>query len=133
MTQQQQEIFNGRKQEWTAMLEQIHYLNISEKWQIIFTSLCLDRGFRSLSELQLSQMEKISSTDSEAITYLAKQDKKAGLHILEDLSIKIEDEQIRLKAVQLILEKGIKPSKNELNLIIKTATNMKTLFDTKEG
>lgn len=131
MTKDQKEIFDNRLNEWSSMLDQIGFLNISDKWITIFTTLCLDRGFRSLNEIQITQMENIAGVDSEAVTYLSLQDKRAGLNMLEDLSVKVEDEKTRLKAIQLILEKGIKPSKNELDLIIHTATSIKNLFDVK--
>ncbi len=132
MNSEQLEIFTYRQKEWIIILEEIAALNISQEWIKIFTSLCLDRGFRKIDSTHISQMKNIAAINSDAVTYLALQDKRAGLHTLEDLSIKIADEETRLKAVQLIMDKGIKPSKNELDLIIATAKSTPSLFDNEE-
>jgi len=132
MNSEQLEIFTYRQKEWIIILEEIAALNISQEWIKIFTSLCLDRGFRKIDSTHISQMKNIAAINSDAVTYLALQDKRAGLHTLEDLSIKIADEETRLKAVQLIMDKGIKPSKNELDLIIATAKSIHSLFENEE-
>lgn len=132
MNNEQLEIFTNRQKEWIIILEEIAALNISQEWIKIFTSLCLNRGFRKIDSTHISQMKNIAAINSDAVIYLALQDKRAGLHTLEDLSIKIADEETRLKAVQLIMSKGIKPSKNELDLIISTAKSTPSLFDNEE-
>lgn len=132
MNSEQLEIFTHRQKEWIIILEEIADLNISQVWIKIFTSLCLDRGFRKIDATQISQMQNIAAVNSDAVIYLAAQDKRAGLHTLEDISVKIADEETRLKAVQLIMGKGIKPSKNELDLIIAAANNTPSLFDVEE-
>jgi len=129
MTDKQREIFTTRKKEWSKMLEQIEAVNLSEKWTGIFTALCLDRGFRRLQPEQLGQMQHIAEIDSQSVSYLAQADKKAGLTMLERISVEITDEPTRSKAVHIILEKGIKKSQRELDLIISMANSTPSLFD----
>ena len=128
MTTKQREIFTIRKKEWSKMLEQIEAMHLGEVWTGIFTTLCLDRGFRRLREEQLEQMCHIAEVDSQAVSYLAQADKKAGLTMLERISVEITDETTRAKAVHLVLEKGIKHSQRELDLIISMANSTPSLF-----
>ena len=114
------------------MLERIGEMEISDEWAEIFTRLCLDRGFRHIDGDKLAQMQQIADTDSKAVAWLAQQDKRAGLEMLERLSVKVTDEQLRAKAVQVMLTHGIKQSKRELDLIIAAAGNTPNLFDHKE-
>lgn len=132
MLNEQLWIFTHRQKEWVFILDTIGAIDIDIQWVKIFTSIFLDRGFRKIDGTQISQMKNIAAINSDAVTYLALQDKRAGLQTLEDLSIKIEDERTRLKAVQLIMDKGIKPSRNELDLIIAAAKSTPSLFDNKE-
>lgn len=132
MNSDQLSIYTQRNTELLLMLEQIEALNLSQEWTIIFSDLCSRRGFRVLRDSNLSQMLNISNVNSPVIKYLAAQDKAAGLNMLEDLSIKIIDEPTRLKAVQLIMQNGIKPSRNEIDLIIATAKGTPSLFDDSE-
>lgn len=132
MLNEQWEIFAYRQKEWITILDKIGSLDIDIQWIKIFTSICLDRGFRSIDNIQTSQMQNIAVINSDAVTYLALQDKRAGLHTLEDLSIKIADEETRLKAVQLITNQGIKTSRNEIDLIIAAAKSTPSLFDNEE-
>lgn len=132
MLNEQLEIFTYRQKEWITILDKIGAIDIDIEWVKIFTSICLDRGFRNIDNIQISQMKNIAAINSDAVTYLALQDKRAGLHTLEDLSIKIENEETRLKAVQLIINQGIKTSRNELDLIIAAAKSAPSLFDNEE-
>lgn len=132
MLDEQFEIFAHRKKEWAAMLETIGSLDIGIEWIKLFTSLCLYRGFRKLDNDHVLQMQNIAAVNSEAVMYLALQDKRAGLHTLEDLSVKVTDEETRLKAVQLIMNKGIKESKSDIDLIIQAAYSTPSLFDHEE-
>lgn len=129
MTYKQHELYKKRKKELKLIALNINELPISDEWIEIFTRLCLYRGWVVLNKTQQLQMINIATINSNAIRYLAQQGKKVGLNILEDLSVKIVDEKTRLKAVQLIMDKGVKPSKNDLDLIISTAKNTKSLFD----
>lgn len=122
-------LYQKRVKELELITLEIMRLKLSEEWKEVFTHLCLYRGWITLKNTQKSQMMNIAAIDSHAVKYLAKQSKKVGLNMLEDLSVKIEDEKVRLKAVQLIINKGVKPSKNELDLIIATAKSTNTLFD----
>jgi len=129
MTTEQYNLYNKRKRELKLIAVHINDLNLSDEWIEIFTHLCMYRGWVKLNQMQQSQMMNIATIDSSSIKYLAQQGKKVGLNMLEDLSVKIEDERIRLKAVQLIMDKGVKASKNDLDLIISTAKGVKSLFD----
>ena len=124
-------IFNAKKRDWIKMLNQIDSLKISTEWKERFTSLCLDRGFRRVGKIHLSQMQNIADIDSSSIAYLMKQDKKAGLKMLEELSTEIKGEDIRAKAISIILTKGVKHSQKELDLIISMANHTQSLFDLK--
>jgi myo-inositol-hexaphosphate 3-phosphohydrolase len=66
------------------------------------------------------------------VKYLSTQDKKAGLETLEDLSLKIEDEMSRAKAISVILSKGIKQGRKEIDIIISMANSTPNLFDHME-
>ena len=123
MTQRQSEVFEAKQGEWTKALETIGGLDISEEWQEIFTALILDRCFRRIGSQHTSQMMDIASTNSEAVKYLAMQDKKAGLETLWKLSEMVTDEQFRARAVSVILTEGIRQSKNELDAIIAMASS----------
>lgn len=130
MDSSQLEIFVTRQKEWISILDQIAALQISPEWVEVFTVICLNRGFRKLDDAQLGQMMNIATVNSPAIAYLARhQGKIVGLHTLEHLSVMISDEPTRLKAVMLIVDKGVKPSRNELDLIIARAKNTPSLFD----
>jgi len=129
MTQTQSEILEGKLQEWTTALELIGSLEIAEEWREIFTMMCLDRCFRSVDEARLEQMLNIATVNSKAVKFLSIQDKRAGLETLEDLSVRIDNEQDRERAVAVILEKGIKQSRKELDLIISSLNSTPSLFD----
>jgi len=129
MTQRQSEILDAKLNEWRNALEIIGELEISEEWREIFTTMCLNRCFRRIDDRHLGQMLNIAKTDSSAVKFLSIQDKKAGLETLEDLSVRIEDEHERAKAVEVILGKGIKQSRKEIDLIIAMANSTPSLFE----
>ena len=129
MTEKQKEIFDIFADKTRRMLDRIAERNIPKEWEEIFTIMYLNRGFRSVNDTTLSQMLNIAKTNSEAVKYLATQDKKAGLSMLEDLSIEIKEEKGRLQAVITILKKGIKASRKELQSIIAAAQASRGLFD----
>ena len=129
MTERQSEILDAKLEEWQNALEMIGALEISEEWREIFTTMCLNRCFRRIDDRHIGQMLNIAKTDSSAVKFLSIQDKKAGLETLEDLSVKIDDERERAKAVEVILGKGIKQSRKEIDLIIAMANSTPSLFD----
>jgi len=129
MTSTQHELHWRRTTELADIAEEIENLKLTDDWIEVFTKLCFYRGWQKLTEQHLSQIENIASINSEAVLHLSRYGKKVGLSMLEDLSVKIPDEQTRLKAVQLIINKGVKPSKNELDAIIAEAESTRSLFD----
>ena len=128
----QAEILDRKKEEQTIIVEMIDGIGLDDEWTDIFTMLCLERGFRNIDDTHLVQMRNIADVDSDAVKYLSTQDKKAGLETLEDLSLKIEDEMSRAKAVSVILSKGIKQGRKEIDLIISMANSTPNLFDHME-
>ncbi len=129
MTSTQYKLLLNRTTELASIADTIQSLNASEEWTEIFTNMCFYRGWVRIKNKHLSQMKNVSSCNSEAVLHLATYGKKVGLDMLEVLSAQIPDEQTRLKAVQLILSKGVKPSKNELDSIVAEAENTRSLFD----
>ncbi|SFV90175.1 hypothetical protein MNB_SV-4-1291 [hydrothermal vent metagenome] len=129
MTKRQLEIFEAKQEEWISALELIGGLDIPEEWREIFTTMCLNRCFRRVDHAHLGKMLNIATVNSKSVKFLSIQDKKAGLETLEDLSVKIKDEHERAKAVEVILGKGIKQSRKEIDLIIAMANSTPSLFD----
>jgi len=64
-------------------------------------------------------MINIATVNSPAVIHLLGQkQKKVGLCMLDDISMKIDDERDRGKAMQFILDKGAKEAKNNIDLLI---------------
>jgi len=112
------------------MLEQIKQLPTSKEWRRIFAAFTLARCYRHLSQSAMVQMEDIAVVDSEAVKSLAVMDKKAGLGLLWDLSLRIEQEELRARAVALILQHGVKGARNMIDALIAEAERQPGLFDT---
>lgn len=111
------------------LAHEISKLNISNDWQETLLDLCYSRGIKSLNERRKERLTNIGQVNSRAIYQLSQFGKKVGLETLEYLSIEINSEELRKKAVSIILEKGVKPSKNELACIVSEAKHQKNLFD----
>ena len=128
MTSTQHQLHWKRTTELAEIADIIESLKLSDEWTEIFTEICFHRGWITLKEQHLSQMDNIDSINSKAVLHLAKYGKKVGLNMLEVLSVQIPDEQTRLKAVQLIINKGVKPSKDELDAIMVEVGRTGSLF-----
>ena len=111
------------------LAEEINQLTICSKWKECFLGMCYARGISKLSSKTKSQLINIGEVDSKPIYTLAQFGKKVGFEMLEYLSVEIDNEHIRQKAVNLIFKQGVKLSKNELALIVSEARHKKTLFD----
>ena len=97
----------------------INSLPISLEWKDIFAYICTGRTWYRLSKTQQSKMINIAEIDSSAIKYLAKEHrKKAGLTLMEKISVEISTEEDRQKAMLAILEKGAKEARRDIDLLI---------------
>lgn len=130
-TDKQKELFHKREIELMMMGCEIKSLNISDEWIDTFTHMAYYRGWVDLNTFQKEDMESIGSIDSESIFMLANWGKKVGLRMLYRLSVEIEDEPTRQRAVSLIIDKGVTESKKELQSIITMAKSgiSPSLFD----
>lgn len=104
-TDKQKKLFHKRDIELMMMGCEIKSLNISDEWIDTFTHMAYYRGWVDLNTLQKEDMESIGSINSKAVFMLAKWGKKVGLKMLYTLSVDIEDEPTRQRAVALLLTK----------------------------
>jgi len=119
MTIPQTELYEKRTEQMRSIATKIETLPISEEWVKRFTHLCFYRTWFTLNKTQQSQMINIATTDSKAVIYLLEEHfKKVGLEKLERISIELQDEQSRVKAMQYILENGAKKARNYIDLLI---------------
>ncbi|WP_415405890.1 hypothetical protein ACLHDG_08985 [Sulfurovum sp. CS9] len=121
-------LLQNRVDELSQILIDIECLNMNDEYTNAFIEMCLYRGWRKLTEVHKSQMINISSVNSGAVLFLATQGKMVGLHMLERLSV-VDDEQVRIKAVVMIIENGVKASRNKIDLIVAAAKDSKGLFE----
>ena len=122
MTSTQHEIFDRRTNELEDIAESIHALDISNEWINAFTHICLYRGWVQLKPHHLEEMEKIASVNCKHVLFLANYGKQVGLKLLYELSTDADGEEQRKKAVELILEQGVKYSKSAVDLILSMKT-----------
>jgi len=128
LTNEQTEIVFKKHIENIIIAEKIRKLNLSSRWTTTITSICVTRAFKGLNKQQIKEIETITTTNSEAVFYLANEGKKVGLELLEKISL-VSTEIERSKAVNLLLKNGVKNSKKDLEIIFNHAISEKNLLD----
>jgi len=101
------------------IIRTISTLPISHEWKNIFSKICTERTWYNLSPLQQEQMINIATVDSSAMKFLMyEHKKKAGLALIEKISVQIATEEDRQKAMLAILDKGARVAKRDIDLLI---------------
>lgn len=131
MTSEQKSLLKKKTIELIMMGCEIAELNIPNRWIDTFTELVYSRGWVNLDILHKDRIQAIGSIDSESVFILANDGKRAGLKILYEISVYIDDEVARGRAVTIVKEIGVKRALKELDMIIDMAKNNKyrSLFD----
>jgi len=108
----------------TKIITTIHNLPISHEWKKVFAKICTERTWYQLSPVQQSQMINIANINSSAIKFLMREHrKKAGLALIEKISVEIFTEGDRQKAMLAILDKGVKVARKNIDLLIMQSVN----------
>jgi len=111
-----------RHEQSINIITAINELPITHEWKDIFAYLTTGRTWYGLSKTQQSKMINIAEVNSAAIKYLAKEHrKKAGLTLMEKISVQIPTEEDRQKAMLAILDKGAKEARKDIDLLIAKA------------
>lgn len=128
---EQKILLDNKTAEFMMLGCEIAELNIPNRWIITFTALVYGRGWVDLDMLKKEQMETIGTINSESVHFLANQGKKVGVETLYNISVYLNDEVSRQKAVTIIMEIGANKSKKEIDKIISSSNSNKpwSLFD----
>ena len=115
----QKQIINKKTKELTTIADNIDELRLSKNWTIIFTNMCCYRCWKKLNKTQQSQMKNIADIDSGAIELIiAEKFKKVGLDLIEMIALELIHEKERIKAVEILLDKGAKKGYQDVLLLI---------------
>ncbi len=128
MTSTQNELLGKRTVELEAILVSVEQMNFPKEWTNVFSTIALYRGFVSIKAHHERQMQNIVDVNSPSVMLLASSGKRAGLKMLNHISAGTDNEKVRELAARFIMDKGVKGSKRDVDLIM-AAKPLPSLFD----
>ncbi len=113
-------------------LKKISTLRMSHEWREALSNIHLDRGFKQMDGEMLYMMGVVGASKSEALLHLAKEGKSVGVNLLFRIEEALKSERKIQAVVILIIEDGVKKSRNAVDLILADGEPTANLFNQGE-
>lgn len=109
-------------------LRKLSTFRMPDEWRLALTLIHLRRGFQEMDGEMLHMMGTVGTSKSESLLLLATEGKKVGVELLYKIETTLSDEAAIADVVKLILDHGVKNSKNEVDMILASGEPVVNLF-----
>lgn len=126
MTTELNKVFENNMTLYKEQCKAIDKLHISMRYKEMFANRIFYRGVK---HVDMSELEEIAKHDSESLLILGKSF-RCGFDVMRIIAVYAEDERQRAQIVWEIMEKGMKPTKNDIfALLYKTSNHRQLVFN----